>query len=197
MEFTANANILIPASGLIFLLFLFSLPWLFRHTDFLFLLRGHLHRFAPLYFVAGPSAIIYFAVTPAACLSIGGLFFSIHNNAIPINGSQAYANQHGLYTLFHLAELGSSLVGALFFAWLIRWVGLSRIWTAMLFVSLSVCAAYRTAHVGTGTNFRSGPEILLSPQWLDAVPVVLGLGAYWLLSQKSWATRHSSEHISA
>lgn len=175
-----NPYILIPASGFIFLLFLSSLPWLCRRTDFLPLLRHHLRRFAPLYFVAGPSAITYFAVCPSASLSILLLFYSTHNNI-----SQNYAEQHGLYTMFHWAELLCSFFGALFFAWLIRWVGLPRLWTAMLLVSMSVCAAYRTARVGTGPNYGSGPEILLSPQWLDAIPVILGLCLYLLLSQKA------------
>ena len=184
MEFTVNSDITILVSGLSLLLFLCSLPWLSRHTDFLSMLRHHLRRFAPLYLVAGPAAITYFAVTPCAALTIEWIFFSIHKN-VPFHGSQEYANQHGLYTLFHCAELLASFVGSLFFAWLIRWVGLSRLWTGMLFVSMSICAAYRTARVGTGPDFGSGPQILLSPQWLDAIPVVLGLGVYWLLCQKS------------
>ena len=185
MEFTVNSDITILVSGLSLLLFLCSLPWLSRHTNFLSLLRNHLRRFAPLYLVIGPAAITYFAVTPSASMTVGEIFFFIHKNDIPVHGSQQYASQHGLYTLFHCAELGSSFLGALFFAWLIRWVGLSRLWTGMLFVSMSVCAAYRTARVGTGPDFGSGPQILLSPQWLDAIPVVLGLGVYWLLCQKS------------
>ena len=184
MEFTANADITLFVSGLMFLLFLASLPWLFRRTDFFPMLQQHLRRFAPLYFVIGPAAITYFAVCPTASMTLGEIFFRIHTD-IPINGSQQYANEHGLYTLFHLAELGSSFLGALFFAWLIRWVGLSRLWTIMLFVSMSVCAAYRTARVGTDPSFGSGPQILLSPQWADAIPVVLGLGLFLLLCSKT------------
>lgn len=61
MEITLALNplIVLPVSGLIFLLFLASLPWLSRHTDFFPVLRHHLHRFAPLYLIAGPSAITY------------------------------------------------------------------------------------------------------------------------------------------
>jgi len=172
---TIDTKFLLAASGLTFLLFLASL-WVCRHTDFLFVLRQHLRRFAPLYFVAGPSAITYLAVCGAASSSLGPVYYLFHNDY-----SQAYANQHGLYTMFHWVEYTCSFVGALGFAWLIRWVGLSRLWTAMLFVSLSVCAAYRNARVGTGPMVSSGPTILLSPQWLDAIPVALGFCLFLFL----------------
>lgn len=178
MEITANDFILLAALGLLFLLFLASL-WVCRHTDIISVLRQHLRRFAPLYFVAGPSAITYLAVCGTASISSIEVFYLFHKDT-----SQAYANQHGVYTVLHWVEYTCSFVGALFFAWLIRWVGLSRLWTAMMFVSLSVCAAYRTARVGTGPNFGSGPKILLSPQWLDAIPVVLGLCLYLFLCQQ-------------
>lgn len=179
MAITIDTKFLLAASGLTFLLFLASL-WVCRHTDFLFVLRQHLRRFAPLYFVAGPSAITYLAVCGAASSSLGVVYYWFHNDY-----SQAYANTHGLYTMFHWIEYTCSFAGALSFAWLIRWVGLSRLWTAMLLVSLSVCAAYRNARVGTGPMVSSGPTILLSPQWLDAIPVILGFCLYLFLSQKA------------
>jgi len=178
MEITANDSIFLAALGLLFLLFLASL-WVCRHTDFLFVLRHHLRRFAPLYFVAGPSAITYLAVCGTASISSIEVFYLFHKDT-----SQAYANQHGVYPMLHWVEYTCSFVGALFFAWLIRWVGLSRSWTAMMLVSMSVCAAYRNARVGTGQNFGSGPTILPSPQWLDAIPVILGFCLYLLLFQK-------------
>lgn len=178
MEITTNDFILLAALGLIFLLFLASL-WVCRHTDFLFVLRQHLQRFAPLYFVAGPSAITYLAICGMASIGSIEIFYLFHKDT-----SQAYANRHGVYPMLHWVEYACSFVGALFFAWLIRWVGLSRLWTAMMLVSMSVCAAYRTARVGTGSNFGSGPTILLSPQWLDAIPVILGLCLYLFLSQQ-------------
>jgi hypothetical protein len=62
---------------------------------------------------------------------------------------------------------------------------------AASWVSLSVTAAYRTARHGPGTvsSFESGPQILLSPEWIDVIPVVLGLGLFLLqrtLLDKQW-----------
>ena len=188
-----DAVILLQVSGLLFFLFLVSLPWLFRRTDFLSMLRHHLRRFAPLYFVAGPSAITYFAVVPCASMLLLLRFLYSTPNFVSV--SPEYANQHGLYTQFHLAELGFSFVGSLFFAWLIRWVGLSRLWTILLFVSMSVCAAYRTARVGTDLHPGTGPQILHSPQWFDAVPIVLGLGLFLLLSQRFNKPEQSPEEL--
>ena len=65
-------------------------------------------------------------------------------------------------------------------AWTIRWVGLSWVWTGISVVSLSVSAAYRTARLDPGPNFSTGPQILLSAEWLDAIPVILGLGLFLL-----------------
>ena len=181
MDFSLSLNpdTSLPIAGLIVLLFLASLPWICHHTDFLLVLRQHLRRFALLYLVAGPSTITYFAVCGAASASAATLF------SLSVKGpSQEYANQHGLYTIFHCIEYACSFVGALFFAWLIRWLGLPRLWTILLFVSMSVCAAYRTARVGTGPYLGTGPAILLSPQWLDAIPVILGLCLFLLLSRQ-------------
>lgn len=187
MVFNLNDFILLAASGLIFLLFLTSL-WVCRHTDSLFVLRQHLRRFAPFYFVAGPSAITYLAVCGTASICSIEVFYLFHKDT-----SQAYANQHGVYPMLHWVEYICSFVGALFFGWLIRWVGLSRSWTTMMLVSMSVCAAYRNARVGTGSNFGSGPTILQSPQWIDAIPVILGLCLYLFLCQQR--NKRNQQHL--
>jgi hypothetical protein len=176
---SADSGHLLLTSAALFLLFLIGAAWLFRYTDFVSILRQHLRRFAPFYFVIGPSAITYLCFCGAASASSVILFYKLPNNY-----SQEYANQHGLYTLFHWIEYTCSFLGAFGFACLIRWVGLPRLWTAILFVSLSVCAAYRTARVGSGPDFEAGPEILLSPQWLDVIPVALGIGLFLLLQSK-------------
>lgn len=178
MGIDANDLTLIAAFGLLFLLFLITL-WICRHTDFLSVLRQHLRHFVPLYFVAGPSSITYLAVCGTASICGIEVFYLFHEDI-----SQTYANQHGVYIMLHWAEYICSFIGALFFAWLIRWVGLSRLWTLMMLVSMSICAAYRTARVGTRPNLESGPQILPSPQWLDAIPVALGLCFYLFLSQQ-------------
>ena len=183
-------NMIFPflASGLVFVLFGASLRVLVRHTSFIFDLRRHLRRFAPLYLVAGPPAVTYLVVCGAASVVSTYLFFLFHiyfKGLSPENKeTQQYANTHGIYTIFHCVEYGCSFFGALGFAWLIRWVGISRLWKALLIVSLSMCAAYRTTRVGSGPEFGSGPEIVASPQWLDAIPVALGLGVYLLLFEK-------------
>lgn len=181
MEINLSAPAFFPVVGILFLLALGATLWLSRHTDFLTILRQHLHHFAPFYLVIGPSAVTYFFCCGAASASGEVVFFAIHPN----NHSQEYANQHGLYTLFHWTEYTCSFLGTLGFAWLIRWVGLPRLWTAMLFVSMSMCAAYRTARVGSGPNLSTGPEILRSPQWLDVIPVALGLGLFLLLQSRA------------
>lgn len=181
LSLSINSTRFLLVSGTLFLVFLAGAVWLSRHTDFVPILRRHLHRFAPFYFVVGPSAVIYLGVNGAA--SAGGelLFYHFHHYH---DYSQQFAIQHGLYTQFHWTEYTSSFLGTLGFAWLIRWVGLPRLWLAMLFVSMSVCAAYRTARVGSGPDVGSGPEILLSPQWLDVIPVALGLCLYLSLSKR-------------
>lgn len=163
------------AAPVLSLVFVASLPWLARRTDFLSITREHLRRFAPLYFVVGPSAITYFAVcgTVSAIASI--IFVVAHNNAL-----RDYVIQHGIFTMFHWIEYASSFLGAYVFSRLIRWVGLSWIWTVIAIVSLSVTAAYRTARLDPGPNFGTGPQLLLSPEWLDAIPVILGLGLFLL-----------------
>jgi len=176
-----NATQFLLVSGTLFLVFLAGAVWLSRHIDFVSLLRQHLRRYAPFYFVIGPSAVTYFGCCGAASAAGGALFYVIH----PGNYSPQYAIQHGLYTLFHWTEYTCSFLGTLGFAWLIRWVGLPRLWTAMLFVSMSVCAAYRTARVSNGPYVGTGPEILRSPQWLDVIPVALGLGLFLLLQSRA------------
>jgi len=173
-----HGGLLLPiliAAPVLGLLFLASLPWLARRTDFLSITREHLLRFAPLYFVVGPSAITYFAVCGTVSAIAGLIFPLAHNNL-----SRDYLIQHGILTMFHWIEYASSFLGAYVFAWLIRWVGLSWIWTGISVVSLSVSAAYRTARLDPGPNFGTGPQILLSPEWLDAIPVILGLGLFLL-----------------
>lgn len=183
MSFTLSASIdgvrFLLTSAALFLVFLIGAVWLSRRTHFLSILRQHLRRFAPLYFVAGPSAIIYFGFCGIGSASVTTFFCWFHHNY-----TQEYANQHGLYTLLHGIEYTGSFLGAFGFAWLIRWVGLPRLWIAMLFVSMSVCAAYRTARVASTVGVGTGPEILLSPQWLDVIPVVLGIGLFLLLCRR-------------
>jgi|GEM_PF-1946456 hypothetical protein len=163
------------AAPVLGLLFLASLPWVARRTDFLSITREHLRRFAPLYFVVGPSAITYFAVCGTVSAIAAIIFPFAHNNM-----SRDYVIQHGIFTMFHWIEYASSFLGAYAFAWLIRWVGLSWVWTGISVVSLSVSAAYRTARLDPGPNFSTGPQILLSAEWLDAIPVILGLGIFLL-----------------
>ena len=103
------------------------------------------------------------------------IFVIAHDNA-----SRDYVIQHGIFAVFHWIEYASSFLGAYVFARLIRWVGLSWIWTVITVVSLSVCAAYRTARLDPGPIFSTGPQLLLSPEWLDAIPVILGLGLFLL-----------------
>lgn len=187
-SFTIDGALALIVPGILFLLLLAGALWLSRHTDFVAILRQHLHRYAPFYFVMVPPAVTYFAFCGAASGGAAILFFNSHSNDISqmyANSSQKYAIQHGLFTQFHWTEYTCSFLGTFGFAWLIRWVGLPRLWLAMLFVSMSVCAAYRTARVGSGPNFGSGPEILRSPQWLDVIPVALGLGLFLLLQSRA------------
>lgn len=182
MSFTLNINAIpfLVVSGTLFLMVLAGAVWLSRRTDFVAILRQHLHRYAPFYFVVGPSAVTYLAFCGAVS-SGGTILFSLRHDSI----SQEYANRHGMYTQLHWIEYMCSFLGTLGFAWLIRWVGLPRLWLGMLFVSMSVCATYRTARVGSGPDFASGPEILRSPQWLDVIPVALGLGLFLLLQSRA------------
>jgi hypothetical protein len=167
------------AGPVLCLLFLASLPWLARRTDFISITRGHLRRFAPLYFVVGPSALTYFAFCGTVSAIAASLFINTHGYTL-YDVPRDYIIQRGIFTMFHWIEYASSFLGAYAFARLLRWVGLSSVWIGISVVSLSVSAAYRTARLDPGPNFGSGPQILLSPEWLDAVPVILGLGLFLL-----------------
>lgn len=167
------------AGPVLCLLFLVSMPWVARRTDFLSITREHLRRFAPIYFVVGPSAITYFAVCGTVSAIALLIFSFLHNNM-----SRDYVIQNGIFTMFHWIEYASSFLGAYAFAWLIRWVGLSWVWISISVVSLAVSAAYRTARLDPGPNFSTGPGILLSPEWLDAIPVILGLGLFLLQHER-------------
>ena len=173
------------AAPVLCLLFLASLPMVARRTDFLSITRKHLRRFAPLYFVVGPSAITYFAVCGTVSAIATLIFAYAHDDFTRdyviqhgIFTMRDYLIQHGIFTMFHWIEYASGFLGAYAFAWLIRWVGLSWVWTGISVVSLSVSAAYRTARLDPGPDFGTGPQILLSPEWLDVIPVVLGLGLF-------------------
>ena len=162
------------------LMFFISLPLVARRTDFLSITREHLRRFAPLYFVAGPSAITYFAVGGTVSFIAAIIFLIVH---AVINHDHTVGDSitpQEIFTMFRWIEYACSFFGAYVFARLIWWVGLSWIWTVIAVVSLAVSAAYRTARQESGPNASTGPDILLSPEWLDAIPVFLGLGLFLL-----------------
>ena len=164
---------LIIAGMLLPMIYLLTLPWVVRHTDFPILARAHLRRFAPLYLIAGPSAVSYFAV--CGTLSVVGSLcwiWCLHDI------SREHIIQSGIFTMLHGVEWGCSLFGAYGFAWLIRWLGLPRLWFGMLFLSLAVTASYRTARLDPGPGFTTGPTILFAPELLDILPVVVGLGLF-------------------
>lgn len=156
------------------------LPWVVRNTDFVAIMRRHLQRFAPLYFVAGPPAVVYFAM--GGGLSIVALSgfraIQVHLMHHQLDTFQQW-EQHGLVAVLKGTEYVCSFVGAFVFAWIIRWARLPRFWFVILAVSLCVSAAYRTARHEPGQNrsVTSGPAILKSPEWMDALPVLIGMGA--------------------
>lgn len=190
----AGASVLILG----FALLLPGLPWVARHTDFVAMTRRHLRRYAPLYFVAGPPAVVYFAM-------VGGLsIMAVYGfNAIHVHVMQHHLDtlqqweQHGLITVLKGTEYVCSFIGALGFAWIIRWAGLPRFWFVILAVSLCMSAAYRTARheQGRGRGVISGPAILMSPEWVDALPVLLGMGtlAFSRRSPSSSSTANERE----
>ena len=162
------------------LMFFISLPLVARRTDFLSITREHLRRFAPLYFVAGPSAITYFAVGGTVSVIATFIFLIAHAVIDHDDAGRDFIVSGEIFTMFRWIEYTCSFFGAYVFARLIRWVGLSWIWTVIAVVSLAVSAAYRTARQEYGPNASTGPDILLSPEWLDAIPVILGLGLFLL-----------------
>jgi hypothetical protein len=168
------------AASVLSLVFFTSLPLVTRRTDLSSITREHLRRFAPLYFVAGPSAITYFAVCGTVSVIATFIFLIAHAVIANDNATCESITPHEIFTMYRWIEYTCSFLGAYVFARLIRWVGLSWIWMVITVVSLAVSAAYRTARQESGPNASTGPDILLSPQWLDAIPVILGLGLFLL-----------------
>lgn len=196
----AALGALAGASALIlgFVLLLPWLPWVARHTDFAAVTRRHLQRFAPLYFVAGPPAVVYFAM--GGGLSIVALFAfdAIQVRFMPLDTLQKW-EQHGFVAVLKGTEYVCSFVGAFVFAWIIRWARLPRFWFVILAVSLCVSAAYRTARhePGQSRSVTSGPAILKSPEWMDALPVLLGMGALALRRRSTASSTAANERETA
>ena len=93
--------------------------------------------------------------------------------------------------MFRAVEWGCSLAGGYGFAWLLRWLDVPRFWFVIVFLSLSVCAVYRTARLDPGPAFGTGPAILLSPEVLDAVPVAAGMAIFAWHSSRLERRSHS------
>lgn len=153
--------------------------WLVSRTDFVTRFRRHLRRWAPIYLVLGPPAVTYIIVCGFCSLVYASQIMDrARFAAMPRQEIIKSSSFLGFYAI----EWACSVAGMFGFAWLVRWLRLPVFWYGVIAAAMSLTAVYRTARCESGPDgigfYRSGPEFLLYPVPVDALPVISGLAIF-------------------
>jgi hypothetical protein len=154
--------------------------WLIIRTDFAPRLAGHVRRWAPLYLVLGPPAVTYIIVC-GFCSAVYVSEFLDPGSYRGMRREDILAS--GGFRGLSVVEWACSGAGAFAFAWLVRWLRLPAFWLAVIVATMSLTAAYRTAACRPlPDGLSTGPEFLLHPTLPDAIPVLVGMGLFLVMT---------------
>lgn len=157
------------------LLYVISFPLVDICCDLRTPLKYHLVRWAPLYFVFGPTAFTYFILCGTISAFVG---ITLINEFVTLGPdgvlSQSDASDAGIFIFFHAVEWITGALGILAFWRLYQWLALPSFWYGLLVASFALCAIFRDArNIDTGNGFETGPGVLFSPLLVDLIPVAI------------------------
>ena len=170
--------------------------WLVTRTDFLACLSRHVCRWAPLYLILGPPALTY--IIACGFCSMTYLWYIDSGDQFIWEGlsrDEILASQR--FRGLHVIEWVCGMVGAFASAWVVHSLRLPTFWYGVVLASMSLTAVYRTAacRLDPVGGFGSGPDFLVSPTLMDALPVLVGMSIFYVFRQ--WRFRRPGERSNA